>query len=218
MSDHGYVQPSQAGQSRSPVDVISAEPRQIPSRAVGAAGVVLLAVALAVGVMVVVHGHHRDAAASRGRLHPAATFGRPRAASAAMSVVTARLPRSAGPPAGTVTVFAVHAAPGLAEVSVTARITGARPRVGYELSGGDCATGAAGRGPADWVWAVGTTNARGSGSLTGHVWTVSVGREYYLVLGPVSGYQDRPGPAVSGFLATAHGLTAVPAGIAPCAP
>jgi len=197
--------------------VISAEPRQVPSRAVWLAAAVLLAVTLTVAVMVAVHGH-RDAVASRGRPPQAGTFGRPRAASAALSVVTARLPRSAGPLAGAVTVFAVHAAPGVAEVSVTARITGARPHAGYELSGGDCAAGAADGFRADWVWAVGTTNARGSANLTGHVWMVSVGREYYLVLGTVSGHQDRPGPAVRGYLATAHGLTVVPGGIAPCAP
>jgi hypothetical protein len=211
------MRPAQPGQSRSPVDVISAEPRPVSSRAVWLTALVVLVAALA-GAFVVAARHHRDAAAPREKLSVASAPGRPRAASAALSVSTARLPRSAGPLAGAVTVFAVHAVPGLAQVSVTARITGGRPDAGYELSGGDCAGNSAGRVRADWVWAVGTTNARGSGSLTGHVWTVSVCREYYLVLAPVSGHHGGPGPALHGFLAAAHGLTPVPGGIAPCAP
>jgi hypothetical protein len=200
------MQPARSRQAR---DVISAEPRAVSSRTARLAVAALLAAALV--VVIVVGLQHRDA--RRGQFHSAGSPGRPRAASAALSVVTARLPPRSGPLTGMVTVFAAHARPGLAEVSVTARVTGARPDTGYQVSGGACAGGRAA-----WIWAAGTTNARGSGTLTGHIWTVSVRREYYLELGQVPGNQRRPGPAVRGFLAIAHGLTAAPRGLPPCAP
>ncbi|HEX9357773.1 MAG TPA: hypothetical protein VF933_28650 [Streptosporangiaceae bacterium] len=111
------------------------------------------------------------------------------------------------------TVFAARSSAGLAQVIVTARITGGRPNSQYELFGGDCAGNAA-----DHAWAIAVTDPRGSADLIGHPWTVSVSHEYYLVVGTPGLYHEHPGPAVHGHFGIARGLSAVRGGIAPCAP
>jgi hypothetical protein len=167
---------------------------------------------LAAAITIAVH-YCSEAAALRRHLHSARAPGAPPSAAAPrLSSSTTALP-SSGTLAGEVTAVTARSSAGLAEVIVTARITGGRPHSSYELLGGDCAGTAAGH-----RWAAGVTDARGSADLTGAARTVSVSDEYYLVLGSAGMYQTHPGPAVHGYFGIARGLSAVRDGVAPCAP
>jgi hypothetical protein len=182
-----------------------------PVQPTGTAVTVLLAAALSGAILIAMH--YRGEAASLRRQLPADRAAVPASiGSLALSSSTTTLP-AAGPLAGQVTAFAVRSSARLAQIIVTARITGGRPQSSYELYGAGCAGHAA-----DHAWAAGITDARGTADLTGHAWTVSVSQEYYLVLGGPGMYNDRPGPAVHGYFGMARGLSAVHGGIAPCAP
>jgi hypothetical protein len=200
-----YVQPAQSA------DVISAEPRTVSPHVAWLTAVALLAAALTGAVAVAVH-YRDEAAAARRQLRSAHASAPPSVASPTLSSSTAALP-SSGPLAGEVTAFAVRSSAGRAQIVVTARITGGRPHSRYALFGADCTSNAAAH-----YWAAGVTDAHGSANLSGHVWTVSVSHEYYIVLGAPGMYQTRPGPAVHGYFGIAHGLSPVPGRIAPCAP
>ncbi len=191
--------------------MISAGPRTVSSRAAWLTAVVLLAAALTGAIIVAVH-YRSEAAAAHRQLRPARTPAPPRPAAPTLSSDTTALP-SSGTLTGEVTVFAARSSDRLAQVLVTGRISGGRPDSQYELFGGDCAGNAA-----DHAWAIAVTNARGSADLNGHAWTVSVSHEYYLVVGTPGLYREHPGPAVRGHFGIARGLSAVRAGIAPCAP
>jgi len=174
--------------------------------------VVLLAAALTGTIIVAVH-YRGEAAALRRQLRSTRAPVPSRPAPPTLSRDTTALP-SSGTLTGEVTVFAVRSSAGLAQVIVTARISGGRPHARYELSGGDCAGNAA-----DHSWAAGVTDARGSADLSGHVWRVSVSDEYFLVVGSPGMYQNHPGPAVHGYyFGIARGLSAVPPGVPACAP
>jgi hypothetical protein len=194
-----------------PADVISARPRRVSSRVVWLTAVMLLAAALTGTIIVAVH-YRGEAAAAHRQLRSARAPVPPRPAPPALSTDTTALP-SSGTLTGEVTVFAVRSSAGLAQVIVTARISGGRPHSQYELFGGDCAGNAA-----DHAWAIAVTDARGSADLAGHAWTVSVSHEYYLVVGTPGLYREHPGPAVRGYFGVARGLSAVRSGVAPCAP
>jgi hypothetical protein len=173
--------------------------------------VVLLAAALTGAIIVAVH-YHREAAALHRQLRTARASAPPSAVSPMLSSTATELP-AFGPLVGEVTVFAAaRSSARLAQIIVTARISGGRPHSSYELIGGDCAGNAA-----DHSWASGVTDARGSADLTGHVWRVAMGHEYYLILSSSRLYRNRPGPAVHGYFGTARGLSAVRGGTAPCA-
>lgn len=195
-----------------PVDEISAEPRVISFRAGWLMAVVLLAAALAGAIPIAVHYRSEAAALHRQLRSARAPAAPPSAALPTLSSSTTALP-SSGPLVGEVTAFAARSSAGLAQVIVTARISGGRPHTNYQLFGGDCAGNAA-----DHTWAAGVTDARGSAELTGYAWTVSVSHEYYLVLGSAVLNQNHPGPAVHGYFGTAHSLSAVRGGLAPCVP
>ncbi len=195
----------------SPADVISAGPQRVSSRVAWLTAVVLLAAALTGTIIVAVH-YRGEAAAAHRQLRSARASVPPRPAPPTLSSDTTALPPS-GTLTGEVTVFAARSSAGLAQVIVTARITGGRPHSQYELFGGDCAGNAA-----DHAWAIAVTDARGSADLTGHAWTVSVSHEYYLVVGTPGLYHEHPGPAVRGHFGIARGLSAVRSGVAPCAP
>ena len=194
-----------------PADVISAGPRRVSSRVVWLTAVVLLAAALTGTIIVAVH-YRGEAAALRRQLRSTRAPVPSRPAPPTLSRDTTALP-SSGTLTGEVTVFAVRSSAGLAQVIVTARISGGRPHARYELSGGDCAGNAA-----DHSWAAGVTDARGSADLSGHVWRVSVSDEYFLVVGSPGMYREHPGPAVHGYFGIARGLSAVPPGVPACAP
>jgi hypothetical protein len=172
--------------------------------------VALLAAALTGAIILA--GHYRgEAAAAHRQLRSARAPVPPRPAPV-LSSDTAALPPS-GTLTGEVTVFAARSSAGMAQVIVTARITGGRPDSPYELFGGDCAGNAA-----DHAWAIAVTDARGSANLAGHAWTVSVSHEYYLVVGTPGLYREHPGPAVRGHFGIARGLSAVRTRVTPCAP
>jgi hypothetical protein len=176
--------------------------------------VLLLAAALAGAIMVAVH--YRDEVSALRQVRPARPSAPPRPARARPVPPTlvsemSTLP-SSGPLTVQVTVFTARSSAGLAQVIVTARISGGRPHSRYELVGGDCA------GNSAWAWVAGFTDARGAADLTGHVVTVSLPDEYSLILsGPGLG-QSHPGPALHGYFGIARGLSAVGDGFPPCAP
>jgi hypothetical protein len=194
-----------------PADVISAGPRKVSSRPAWLTAVVLLAAALTGVIIVAVH-YRGEAAAAHRQLRSARAPASPWPTPPILSSDTTALP-SSGALTGEVTVFAARSSAGLAQVIVTARISGGRPHSQYELFGGDCAGNAA-----DHAWAIAVTDARGSADLAGHPWTVSVSHEYYLVVGTPGLYREHPGPAVRGYFGIARGLSAVRHGVAPCAP
>jgi len=194
-----------------PADVISASPRTIRPWMAWLTVVVLLAGAL-IGALVVALHYRQEAARLHRQLRPVPAHVSPRSPPMATSSDTVLLPVS-GRLAGEVTVFAVRSSAGRARVVVTARITGGRPDAQYELFGGDCAGNAA-----DHAWAWGTTNSRGSADIAGKAWPVSLGHEYYLIVGSPGLYGEHPGPAVHGRFGLARGLSAVRDQAAPCAP
>ena len=189
--------------------MISAEPRSMALRPVWGVVVALLVAALAAAVVMTLHYRDQAAAAHR-QLQSASGPARAGMASLLLSTSAAVLP-GAPPLSGEVTAFAVRSSSGLARVVVTARITGGRPDVRYELFGGDCA----GDAPIH-DWAAGRTDAHGSAELTGEPWTVSVSHRYFLALS--SPGSDHPGPAVHGYFGRVQGLSPVRGGIAPCIP
>src|SRR6266849_7677840 len=150
-----------------PADVISAGPRTFSSRVAWLTAVVLLAAALTGTIIVAVH-YRGEAAAARRQLRSTRAPVPARPAPPTLSRDTTALP-SAGTLTGEVTVFAVRSSAGLAQVIVTARISGGRPHSQYELFGGDCAGNAA-----DHAWAIAVTDARGSADLGCNAWTVCV--------------------------------------------
>jgi hypothetical protein len=191
-----------------PADVISSGPRTVSSRVAWLTVVVLLAAALAGAIIAAVH-YHAEASAARQE-SPSPQPGPPRPVRLILTSGTTTLPPS-GMLTGEVTVFAVRSSASRAQVIVTARISGGRPRAQYELFGGDCA----GNAP-DHPWAVAVTNARGSASFAGRAWTVSVSHEYYLIVGTPGLYREHPGPAVRGQFGIPRGLSPVRHGVAPC--
>lgn len=201
---------------RQPADVISAEPRRVPSRAAWlTAMVVMLAAALAGAIIIAVH--YRDQVlvlrrqAHLAQVSPPVGPGRARPAPPTLVSEMSLLP-SSGPLTGEVIAFTARSPATLAQVIVTVRISGGRPYSRYELIGGDCAGSAA-----DWAWAAGLADARGSAVLTGQVRTVSLQDEYSLILGGAGLQQNRPGPAVHGYFGIARGLSAVRDSFPPCA-
>jgi hypothetical protein len=187
-------------------DVISAGPRMFPGHLAARATIGLLAAALAVAVLAAVH-YHGQATAVRATAAQAHHSAGPVTLSAAAATTL--------PPAGTLTgeVTSVTAiTSGRAQVIVTARIIGARPHTRFELSGGDCTSSTP-----TIAWAVGTTSAVGSASLTGHAQTITASHQYFLVLGAPGLYHNHPGPAVHGRFTTT-GLSPVHGNAAPCAP
>jgi hypothetical protein len=197
------------GPGPEPADVISADPRSVALRPVWGLVVALLVAALAAAVVMTLH-YRDEATAAHRQLRSVTRPAQAGVASLLLSTSAAMLP-GAPPLSGEVTAFAVHLSSGLARVVVTARITGGRPDVRYELFGGDCA----GDAPVP-DWAAGSTDEHGSAELTGRPWTVSVSHRYFLALS--SPGSDHPGPAVHGYFGRVQGLSPVRGGIAPCVP
>lgn len=168
--------------------------------------------AVAGAITVAVH-YRSEAAALRRHLHSVrAPVAPPSAAPPRLSSSTTALPAS-GTLAGEVTVVTARFSARLAEVVVTARISGGLPHSSYMLFGGDCAGNAA-----DHTWAAGLTDASGSADLTGQAWTVSLSDQYYLVVSSPGMNQTHPGPAVHGYIGIPRGLSAVQDTVEPCAP
>jgi hypothetical protein len=157
--------------------LISANPRTISRPTAPLIAIVLLAAALAGAITVAVHYrgeaaalHHRPA-----RLVTAAPAPAPRPLTLASGTVA--LP-SSGALSGEVTVFSARTSGRLAQIMLSAQISGARPRTRYELIGFDCEGSSAGY----QTWAAGITDAGGRGTLTGPTLPVSLRDYYWLYL------------------------------------
>ena len=111
------MQPPQPG------DVISADPRPVSSWAAWLVVVALLAAALTGTVITAVH--YREVAAALRRVRPARALATPSIAPPVLSSDITALP-SLGALTGELTVFVVRSSAGLAQVIVTARISGGR--------------------------------------------------------------------------------------------
>jgi hypothetical protein len=192
-----------------PDDVLSANPRTISRPAASLIAIVLLAAALAGAITVAVQYrgqaaalHHRPARSITATPTPAT--GPPTLASG-----TVALP-SSGTLNGEVTVFSARTSGKLAQIILSARISGARPRTRYELIGFDCAGSSAGY----QTWAAGTTDAAGRGTLTGQALPVFLSDNYWLYLRlPPS--QD-PQSSLLGSFTTVGKFSASPAGNPAC--
>ena len=160
-----------------PDDVISANPRTISRPTASLIAIVLLAAALAGAITVAAHYrgeaaalHHRPA-----RLATAASV--PATGPLTLASGTVALP-SSGTLNGEVTVFSARTSGRLAQIMLSAQISGARPDTRYELIGFDCEGGSAGY----QAWAAGITDAGGRGVLTGQALPVSLSDYYWLYL------------------------------------
>jgi hypothetical protein len=197
-----YVRPQ-------PVDEISADPRTIPAGTVCLMAVVLLLAALLAGAIIVALHYRTAAAGLRQQLHSASVAHLHSPPSLVLSARTVALPAS-GPVTGEVTISSAQLPGGMERIVLSARMTGGRPYTRYALIGNDCVGSAV-----DHPWAAGVTDGHGLANLIGHPWAVSRGDEYWLWLSPSP---RNPGPGLHGSFTASGGLSAFPAGNAPCAP
>ena len=187
--------------------MISSNPRTVPGHVAWLATVALLATALAMAIGVAAYYHAR-AGTLRHQLSSARPAYSPVAGQPVLSLRTSELP-SAGAVTGEVTVFSAQFAGGITKVMLSARINGGRPRTRYVLTGNDCAS----NGP-DRSWISGVSNGLGSADLSGQAWTVDLSHEYWLWLSPSP---QNHSPGLHGTFDPGQGLSAFPAGQAPCA-
>jgi hypothetical protein len=180
--------------------------RRFSGRAGWAVAVAVLAAALAVSVALAVH-YHGQVAALQHRLRGAPTAHPGTGVLPTVSSGTVALPRDKTLN-GTVTVFAVTSSTGRARVVLSVYITGGNSDTAYTLMAFDC-TGATGY----QAWAVGATDARGAGFLSGPVWPVVLRHKYWLYLSPSSG---RAGPGLVGSFSDGGTFSAAPAGDPAC--
>jgi hypothetical protein len=190
-----------------PGDVISSNPRSVPGYVAWLATVALFAIALAVTIMVAAY-YHGQASALRHQLSSVHTAYSPVAGQPVLSIRTSELP-SAGTVTGQVTVLFAQSAEGTAKIIFSAHIDGGRPRTRYTLIGNDCAS----NGP-DRSWGSGVSNGFGSADLSGPAWTVNRSHEYWMWLSPSP---QNYSAGLHGSFAAGQGLSAFPAGQAPCA-
>jgi hypothetical protein len=192
-----------------PVDVISADPRTISSRAAWVLAVVaLLGAALAGAITVAVH-YRGEVASLRRQLHSVPASHPPGTVPLTLSSRTVALP-SYGALNGAVTVVSARFPGGPARIVLSAHISGGRPHTSYAVTGFDCAGS-----PGYETWAAGVTNAHGVGNLSGHALTVSLSDEYWLYLSPSSLPSDA-GPGLDGIFTAAGKFSVSPAGNPAC--
>jgi hypothetical protein len=167
----------------------------------------LLAAALAGAITVAVH-YRGEVASLRRQLRSASVSRPPGTVPLAPTSSMVALP-SRGPLNAEVTVFSVRSSGEMAQIVLSARITGGVPHASYALTGFDC-DGSSGY----QTWAAGVAGADGAANLSGHAWTVSLRDEYWLYLHPSS--SGSAGPGVHGRFTSAWRLSAIPVGAAPC--
>lgn len=190
-----------------PGDVISSNPRSVPGYVAWLATIALLVIALAVTIMAAAY-YHGQASALRHQLSSVHSVYSPVAGQPVLSVRTSELP-SGGAVTGQVTVLFARSAGGTTKILFSAHINGGQPRTRYTLTGNDCAS----NGP-DRSWGSGVSNGLGSADLSGPAWTVNQSHEYWLWLSPSP---QNHSPGLHGSFAPGQGLSAFPAGQAPCA-
>lgn len=192
---------------RQPTNTNPRDRRTNPSPAAWVVAVTLLAAALAGAITVA--AHYRGRAATLQRQLNVATGRHPPAALPLTLRSTAiRLP-ARGTLSGGVTILAATSASGLIQIEPSAHISGARPDTGYELTAFNC-TGSSGY----QTWAVGVTNAHGSGALSGRAFSVSPRTEYWLYINLSSSGENAEAGLRASF--TGAGLSASPAGEPAC--
>lgn len=191
-----------------PGDTNPRDRRTIPTPAAWVVAVTLLAAALAGAITVAVH-YRGKAATLQGQLSAATGRHSPRAVPLTLTSTALRLP-ARGTLSGGVTILAATSTSGLMQIEPSAHIRGARPNTGYELTAFNCA-GSSGY----QTWAVGVTNAHGSGALSGQALSVSPRSEYWLYINPSSSGEN----AEAGLRATVTGagFSASPAADPACA-
>jgi hypothetical protein len=160
-----------------PDDVISADPRTISGPAASLTAIVLLAAALVGAITVAVH-YRGQAAALHRRPARSVTATPPPATGALMLASGTVVLPSSRTLNGEVTVFSARTSGRLAQIMLSAQISGGRPHTRYELIGFDCEGSSAGYE----TWAGGITNAGGQGNLSGKALTVSLSDYYWLYL------------------------------------
>ncbi len=188
----------------------SADRRTISSGVAWTIAVVaLLAAALAGAITVAVH-YRGEVASLRRQLHSVPASHPPSTLPLTLSSKTVALP-SYGALNGVVTVVsAKKSSGGLAQIALSAHISGGRPRTIYALTGFDCVGS-----PGYETWAAGVTDAHGVGNLSGNALTVSLRDEYWLYLSPSSRPSDA-GPGLDGIFTAAGKFSASPAGNPAC--
>jgi hypothetical protein len=139
----------------------------------------LLAAALAGAITVAVH-YRGEVASLHRQLRSVPASHPPSTVLLTLSSRTVALP-SYGALNGAVTVFSAKSSGGLAQILVSARISGGRPHTGYTLIGFDCAGS-----PGYETWGAGVTDANGTANLSGQALTVSLRDTYWLYLSPAS--------------------------------
>lgn len=190
-----------------PTDTNPRDRRTNPSPVAWVVAVTLLAVALAGVITVAVH-YRGEAATLRRQLSAATGRHSPRAVPLTLTSSALRLP-SRGTLSGGVTIVVATSVSGLMQIEPSVHIRGARPNTGYELTAFNCA-GSSGY----QTWAVGVTNAYGSGALSGQALSVSPGSEYWLYIN----LSSSGGNAEAGIRAsfTGAGFSASPASDPAC--
>jgi hypothetical protein len=192
-----------------PDDVISANPRTISRPTASLIAIVLLAAALAGAITVAVHYRGQAAALHR---RPA------RSVTAPLSVATEPVTLASGTVAlpssrtlnGNVTVFSVRTSGRLAQIMLSAQISGGRPHTRYELIGFNCEGSSIGYE----TWAAGVTDAGGRGTLSGQALQVTLSDYYWLYLRlPPS---QRPESSLLGSFSPAGKFFASPTGNPAC--
>jgi hypothetical protein len=195
--------------SQQPDDVIAANPRTISRPAASLTVIVLLAAALAGAITVAVH--YRGQAAALHRRPARSVTASPPSATEPVTLAsgTVALP-SSRTLNGEVTVFSARTSGRLAQIMLSAQISGARPHTRYELIGFDCEGSSAGY----QTWAAGITDAGGRGNLSGQALPVSLSDDYWLYLRlPPS---QSPQSSLLGSFTTAGKFSASPTGNPAC--
>ncbi|MGI8447627.1 MAG: hypothetical protein ACR2MP_10710 [Streptosporangiaceae bacterium] len=157
-------------------DVIFARPRTISSRVAWLMAVGLLAASLAAAITAAFHYRDEAAALQRRPVRSVPAARLPGTAPPALATATIMLPSSRAV-RGEVTVFSASSGR-LAQIMVSAQITGGRPHTRYELIGFNCQ----GTPAAYQTWATGVTDAGGRGTLSGEALAVSLRHDYWFYL------------------------------------
>lgn len=171
-----------------------------------AAAVGLLVVALAGAVAVAVH--YRAEVTTLQRHVPEAARLSPGTAPASLASTAVTLPPR-GKLTGGVTILTAKSVSGSTQIELSVHISGARRHSSYVLIAYSCAR------HVYQTWATGVTNARGSGTLSGHALRVSAHGQYWFYLSSSSsGGSAEAG--LRGSLTAAGTFSASPAGNPAC--
>ena len=192
-----------------PDDVISANPRTISRPTASLIVIVVLAAALTGAITVAVH-YRGQAAALHHRPARSVTATPPPATEPVMLASgTVALP-SSRTLKGEVTVFSARTSGRLAQIMLSAQISGGRPHTRYELIGFDCDGSSVGY----QTWAAGSTNAEGRGKMSGQALQVLLSDYYWLYLSMPS--SRSPQSSLLGNFTPAGKFSASPAGNPAC--